>query len=799
MSLKNKNLYISVYILVYWHIWLNNMLFNTDYNHPMDREYNPINTSYSPSAPLGAQEEEMPTLPTESKAPFGEELGVKDIGMSVPLGISAANVEGVAAKLRSGVVNLELGMAGTMHGNRQAQTPEMYGKDQRQALREVAKVNKVTFTTHAAYGIMGLMGQDQQGNFALTNAMAARKEVERAVDFAADVAGGGSVVVHTGEFERPVSNIYPLIEPDKEKGTVVGHLYDDKGNRMRNWAQDEKTGRLLFKKRQTEAGDFAYQLLDDRTGQMFSTVQADRLAAQPIWRRAKKDYWGINPEGKKVFIKKGHYIDYENRLIGDPYDIKFEKKHMLPEGYKIVSKGGRVPEYDFKSGRFKTHLMSIHDFEEEAKEYNKYYGKVMGNKPGYYQKMSGKEMFLKSTLTTQAGHSRGWALQYGHEVKREMDALEKLKKLRNTYAKIDKQIPQEEKWKILKQDTTLASISHGLLPPENKNPVKFIDEQIDLTRKRLEFAQQASASQEMQAEDTIETMRHLCTPEKHLENHTAKEYAMAAMRAYERTKDPNNPVVLTLENIFPERFGGHPQELKSLVKVARRKMVDYLTKEKVFWTGTDGNAEERFGKGPYDRKVNLPGPNPYYRKGMSKEEAGKIAERHIKATFDTGHANMWRKFYIHDQKKSTEENERDFNKWLLNQVEDLAKDGIIGNVHLTDNYGYQDDHLAPGQGNTPVKEVLKILKKYGYDKPLTVEPGADATTDASDVHGLMKTWRFLGAPTHGMGYDFGVGAPDRSWSQVQHSYFGRTYPPYFVFGAYSPSNDWTLWSGVPME
>ncbi|MFC1768343.1 hypothetical protein ACFLZX_01140 [Nanoarchaeota archaeon] len=121
---------------------------------------------------------------------------------------------------------------------------------------------------------------------------------------------------------------------------------------------------------------------------------------------------------------------------------------------------------------------------------------------------------------------------------------------------------------------------------------------------------------------------------------------------------------------------------------------------------------------------------------------------------------------------------------------------MIKNVHLTDNYGFQDDHIAPGQGNAPVKEVMKILKKYGYDKALTVEPGADASTDVSDFHGLMKTWRHFGSPIYGMGMQ--VGAP-QVWSDVHYSYFGQNRPPQYVFGGYSPSNDWTLWSAVPME
>src|SRR3989338_10455781 len=101
-------------------------------------------------------------------------IGINDVGMSVPLGISAANVQGVYSKIRSGVGKMELGFPGAISGNRQAQTPEMYGKDQRQALRELAAINEVKFTTHSAYNMMGMMGQDQQGNVSLTRARMAQ-------------------------------------------------------------------------------------------------------------------------------------------------------------------------------------------------------------------------------------------------------------------------------------------------------------------------------------------------------------------------------------------------------------------------------------------------------------------------------------------------------------------------------------------------------------------------------------------------------------------------------------------------
>src|SRR3989344_343273 len=104
------------------------------------------------------------------KPPYEVNLGVKDIGMSVPMGISAANVAGIYSKIRMGTGNIEIQFPGYRSGSRNAMTPEMFGEDQRQAIRELSLANEVKFTTHASFGLMGLMGRDERGNFSLYSA-----------------------------------------------------------------------------------------------------------------------------------------------------------------------------------------------------------------------------------------------------------------------------------------------------------------------------------------------------------------------------------------------------------------------------------------------------------------------------------------------------------------------------------------------------------------------------------------------------------------------------------------------------
>jgi len=696
-------------------------------------------------------------------------LGVNEIGMSVPMGIAATNVAGIYSKIRMGAGKLEIQFPGYRSGNRNQQTPEMFGEDQRQALREMQLANEVRFNTHASFGLMGMMGRDERGNFSTMGAQQDLMELKRAIDFQADM-GGGSVVMHSGEFERPITDLY----------------IDDESHKT-NLSRDS-TGRLLFRQSINQEFDAQFDLLDARTSQKMETVQKDRLVATSVWLRAKKDHMGEDVDGKQVQIKQGDYVDYQGRKI--------------PEKDWYDSVRGRVPEYNESTGRFNIAMKHFDYFKNEAKERNDWFRKVHGREPNFYEKLYPEEAFLRATLETQEGHSRGWALQYGESTKRHLVNIEAIEKSIDFYEKLDRSIPEDEKWKIMKSRPLHTNVQ-DLLPSETKNPLQLLKEALNDEKKSLEFSRQSSASQEQQADDTKETKENLITPIKRLEVHGTRMYAEAGLHALSKTKDPNNPVVVAIENLFPERFGGNIEELKWIIKKSREKMVELLTTPRIQMGVSRTPTDMSEGAQEKQAEVWLPGrtgmlqENPHY-KGMSKKEAEKIAERHIKATLDTGHLNMWRKYWQEDPKISKEQNDAKYKEWYLKQIESLAKEGMVGNVHLADNFGYQDDHTAPGQGNAPVKEAMSILKKYGYDKAITVEPGADATTDLSDFHGLMKTWRLFGGDISGMGGG-GGGAPSQQWGNVQNSYFGQTNPPYFVFGGYAPSNDWTLWSSVPME
>ena len=45
----------------------------------------------------------------------------------------------------------------------------------------------------------------------------------------------------------------------------------------------------------------------------------------------------------------------------------------------------------------------------------------------------------------------------------------------------------------------------------------------------------------------------------------------------------------------------------------------------------------------------------------------------------------------------------------------------IGHVHVSDNFGKEDNHLPIGTGTIDFPKIIKALKDIGYDDTLTLE------------------------------------------------------------------------------
>jgi len=439
--------------------------------------------------------------------------------------------------------------------------------------------------------------------------------------------------------------------------------------------------------------------------------------------RFMKGYKVLEPVWAKN--EKGEWIDMNGKPIEDPLDLP-------TKGVPVVDKDGRIKfeEKDYA------------EFERRAKIWNERHPE---------NPRTAGQMFFFALKETEAERAQPWAHEYYRNYLETQKNIEKLRKMEENYRNLEKSpgVDIENLRYIFTKSTSIEL-------PKDKLPSEVLSEEIKRHQAAAERFRDGFIGYSKQVEEFQKLKERIVPIEEVGKKRSAEKFADAAMYAYEmeKKKKTEKPIVIAPENVFPEwGWGSHPQELKELVLSAREAMVKKLMAQKK----------------------------------MSEEEAKRVAEQHIKATFDIGHANTWKKFF-----RGTEE---EFKKWLNKQVDELIKAGVIGHVHLSDNFGYYDEHLAPGQGNTPIEDFVKKLKAGGFKEKMVVEPGAQGEGE-SIYSAMISTWaKIAGSPM------YRAGPISRAWTDVQGSYFGRTWSAPYIAGGYlvDPKAEENWWSGVPIE
>ncbi len=706
------------------------MIFQTDYYTPMDRGYLGNNVKdISPDANI-----EQPIVP------------IKELGQSVTEGRQFGTlIQSSTAAIRAGAGQIELQPG--MGGGEEPLGVESYGKDAREALRELAKVNEITFSSvHTPPQIGNMSGfNPQQGGFSDEYRKKEIEEVRAAILFAAETTQGGAVVVHTGEFQRP--------------------MFDAPWNKQEQFKSYEEEPERAIK-----------PLVDIRTGKTIQEVRMNQLVPRAVWNRYEEgnEFWEKHngqphPDDKGNIVKPGDYIDYEGR---------------------VVVRAKRVPVYDEENNTFLVHREKWGDLVKEAEDRNEEKERELGRPLTQEETITPEEAFLHATTETQEAIARGWAGNYGSHARNYFRSIQKYKEALEFYKKLEGKIPKEELWKIERQHEEFGLQRIGLVPFESKRPTEIIKDALRDAREGFASVKEMVTGQLQSAEDQKILREHAVSASKYAIRQSMKSYAEAGIEAMQQSD--NNPhaqrdIFVAPENIFPDMgYGSHPEELRELVQNARKKMLQYLTEKQI------EDPAGRTGENGHIRMVD----NPYYT-GMDKKQAEKEARDHIKATLDTQHMGMWFNNFKQEPGETRQLRKKRFDKWYLQEVEKLSKEDIVGNIHLVDSVGGSHQHLPAGQGDLPLKETLKILKKNGFRGTINSEGHGEERFGQGRI--LLETWKEFGTPIYGMG-GYGLpGMPSQNWSNVYHGYFGRTYPPYFIHGAYSPSNEWTLWSEVPME
>jgi sugar phosphate isomerase/epimerase len=461
------------------------------------------------------------------------------------------------------------------------------------------------------------------------------------------------------------------------------------------------------------------------------------------WQRPIMDAGIRNPDkvpkDKRIFREYDKEwekapISLADERTGQIVTLNREMKFYFPDEEENKETGMRYVKKDNK-GKY---IVKEYDY-DEALEYikNRHYSDdVLKNK-------SDAQILVYGLKEQQLKETEGQALRYSLDIEELKKGLQKTIEQRKIEEEIWNKTPESEHWKLMEPD----KLSRHRYP-EHIPKKDMLAKEEERLRIEIQGNQSTVVSSLENYERTKKDIERLKPVEEVGIKRTADTLAKAGIKAMTETdahrKELKEAIYIAPENVFPDFYGSQADEMIRIIEESRKEMARKLKE-----------------------------------KGYSSDEAKRKAETHIRATLDTGHLNNWRQHF--------KGNDKDFNKWYLDQVQRMVDKKVLGHIHLTDNWGYDDEHLTPGQGNAPTKEVVKMLEDAGFKDFITEVGSFNANTILPD------TLAELGSPV------YVLGRSNIPWGKVRHGHFGYAAPPNYIVGAYSPSNDFKLWSEVPLE
>lgn len=265
------------------------------------------------------------------------------------------------------------------------------------------------------------------------------------------------------------------------------------------------------------------------------------------------------------------------------------------------------------------------------------------------------------------------------------DAQKRREKLLDTFfycQEIIQRSPQE-RWQHERSIPDRLSSLGIPVPQDTRSIIALLEDELAHNQRIIEAARHALTAGWPQFSNIVRELREISTLEEYglevLSEAIAEiaEYCISLSNSRGRIR-------LAIENLpQPQMYGSHVRELWEIIERSRGKLSSRLQK-----------------------------------RGYSRSESNRLANEYIGATLDIAHLYLFKAFYRGNA----------FHGWLVSQTKDLARKGVIFDLHLSDNRGLDDDHLPLGEGNIPFREVLTVLADTGYSGYVVIEAGGARAT-----------------------------------------------------------------------
>ncbi|MGM5481528.1 MAG: TIM barrel protein [Nanobdellota archaeon] len=455
---------------------------------------------------------------------------------------------------------------------------------------------------------------------------------------------------------------------------------------------------------------------------------------------------------------KGNFVDDAgNPIRADPKNPEYLMK--------------RVPKWDSENKKIQTRTMDWREFKNDyVEELNR---REYGDDKGQW-KTPEEWWFRINNVENGYARQKANAIQYTQGFEQERNQYKKLLEAKKAAENMEDGKSEDELRQMGLMETSGIEGGDGkFTSPDYKKRSEVIQEQLDSIKQRMEFSRGIATDSEASARNAWEMQNNVKPVDQFALDKTTDSYAELGYYAMQETMRNKGklkrPIQVGPELGFPDAYGGHPDEFIEMIKKSRQKMEDRLKKDpKIF---------AKYGP----------------------EGVKKLSKKHIAGMMDTSHLSMW---YNHFKKKNPDESEsqrlKRFNKWFKENMKKLGKEGVVGSVQVVDSAAGPHRHLPPGEGVFPSVEGVKLMQKEGFDGPVVSEGHGEEMQEPGKIQ--YSLWNEFGASI-GNGYAFGTGGGNA---------FGNIYggmggaagyraPANYIVGGYSPSNEWSLWSEVPLE
>lgn len=725
------------------------MKFENNYTNPMDREY------YSKTSKDYFVPEEPRTYNLDESDEIEKPIiKMNEVKPSIAEGRAAGGTfkSGIMQRLRLGASGGELNLSA--EGEEAGVGAESYGIEARKELKQLTDLNRFKVSVHAPVRtIPNLSGFNNSDSFDEKLRESELNEIKKAIRFAADIAGernvpdsGIPIVVHTGEFPRTISEV----ESQRDE---KGNLIFDKDN--------QRVKRGPFVSYNDEDKEIPLYLVDEESGKIIGSLKSNQKIPMPKWKRASetKTYYDERLN-KTITLNKDDFVDIYGRLALSPDDRIVEKN---PNG-DIAIELKNLYESEEDKQEYLNWLKKVTSLKEQAEdedtrkkiETSEHEYNILKNQP--------REMFFfRESLLSNKRKSQGLAKYHSQGTEKIQERLTKIEKAIRYFSEIKDKVGEEEFKRYFSKYAKTEGFE-DILPGDKKDVLESLKEARDELKRQYDYSIETATGYSQEASQVDSNLDKIKPLKEFAEKKTIQTLAEAGLEAYKETVNNKlkKPIFIAPENVFPEMgYGSHPDELIDIIKKSRKKLAEELAEE-------------------YN---------------MDKKEAEKIANDHIKATLDTQHLSMWYRYFNPENKtfKNEEEKMKAFEDWYLKQIEKLAKENVLGHVHLVDSFGRAHVHLPAGQGNAPVKKAIEILKKNNVNFDIISEGYSEGPKRQ-----LIKVWEKFDIPTS-IFTSGGYKGP-RSWTDIDNSYLDKKGSPNYIFGDYSSNKEeWKFWSELPLE